>query len=410
MCSIKNGFIFLFAFVCSLNISSSSAFEYEDDSRSVSNISGDISWISNPALLGTEEFHWGFRLARINGSVANNALSLDRYKEYNGEYLTETDKQDILDEISGDSAHLNSLITLDALSFRWSNFGFYTRSYGGGRGGIDKTFVDILFFGNKLDETYSFLNTGSALAYTSVGLAYGRPAGSVNDWDISTGASLRFIIGLGAADVVESRGETKTAIDGIDGWTETTIRYSKSTGTGLAFDFGIWARNDPWEIQLSLNDFGSSVSFGEAEEKYVFYEFEDWTFENESEEDGHAYVSEDTTLALDSWSCPLPIRLNTLIGYHLDWGFVYLQWLQGLRTFGGGTTNPHISLGTEWRAREWLFPRLQFDIGGSEGISIAAGTGLRIGPTQIDLAITTFAFPPMNSKGIGVAFGLEIGR
>jgi len=409
MCSIKNGFIFLFAFVCSLNISSSSAFEYEDDSRSVSNISGDISWISNPALLGTEEFHWGFRLARIHGSVANNALSLDRYKEYNGEYLTETDKRDIIDAISGDSAKLASLVSIDALSFRWANFGFYTRGYGGGTGGLDKSFIDILFFGNDLNERYSFLNTGSALAYSSIGIALGRPSGTVYDWNVSLGGSLRFIIGLGAADVVESRGETETAIDGIDGWTETTIRYSKGTGTGLAFDFGFWARKDRWEIQLSLNDFGSSVSFGEAEEQYLFYEFEDWTFEDESEEDGHAYVSEDTTLALDSWSCPLPVRLNTLVGYHLNWGHVYLQWLQGLRTFGGGTTNPRISLGTEWRAREWFLPRLQFDVGGTEGISLAAGSGFRIGTAQIDLAITTFAFPPMNSRGIGAALGIGFG-
>ena len=160
---------------------------------------------------------------------------------------------------------------------------------------------------------------------------------------------------------------------------------------------------------MSLNDVGSTVTFDEAEEKYFFLEFEDWTFENESEENGHAYESEDTTITLDSWSCPLPIRLNTLVGYHLDWGHVYIQWMQGLRTFAGNSTTPRISIGTEWRAREWLLPRLQFDIGSPEGFSVATGTGFRIGPAEIDLAVTAFGFPPMNSKGIGAAFSVGFG-
>jgi hypothetical protein len=209
--------------------------------------------------------------------------------------------------------------------------------------------------------------------------------------------------------VVESRGETTTGITGIDGWTETRIRRSEGTGSSVAFDFGIWAVRDRWELQLALNDLGPAVSWDEAEEQYLLLEFEDWTFEAETEEEGHAYAEEDTTVSIRTWTVPLPIRLRTMTAYHTEWGYVYLHWRQGLRTVAGITTTPRLALGTEWQAQPWLEPRLQLEIGSPDGLSLAVGLGIAPAFFHLDLAITRFRFPPMNSKGLGFSLGLGVG-
>ena len=371
---------------------------------------GEKPWVYNPAVLGTrEDGIWSFDIMRANASIRNNAFDLDLYEEYNGEFLTDEDKEKILDRMSSGQAKVTADVASEALSFRRRTVGFSVRTFVGGHGGLDKDFADLLLYGNELDRTYRFLNSGSALAYTSFGLSYGRPAGMLARWNVSLGGAIRYVVGLAGAEVVESRGETVTDITGINGWTETLIRRSEGTGSSVAFDFGIWALKERWELGLALNDLGPAVSWDDAEEKYLFLEFEDWTFQDETEEDGHAYTEEDTTISIRTWTMPLPTRLRTMAAYHTDWGHVHFVWMQGLRSVAGISTTPRVLLGTEWNAQPWLKPRVQLEIGSPEGLSIATGLGIAPSIFHLDLAITNFRFPPMKSKGLGFSLGLGFG-
>lgn len=374
-------------------------------------IVGEVPWVYNPAVLGTrEDGTWSFDLVRANASIGNNAFDLDLYEEYNGAFLTDEDKQKILDRMSGDQAKLAAQIAAEALSFRRGAVGFCVRSFGGGDGGLDQDFADLILYGNELDRTYKFLNSGSVLAYTSFGLSHGRPAGMLAEWDVSLGGSIRYVLGLGGAEVMESRGETVTEITGVNGWSETLIRRSEGTGSSVAFDFGAWAVRDRWELQLAINDIGPGIGWADGEERYHFLEFEDWTFEDETDdsldENEHAYDEIDSTTAISAWKTPLPLRLRTMAAYHTDWGHVHLLWLQGLRSVAGITTTPRIAVGTEWLARPWLKPRFQLEIGSPEGLSMATGLGIAPAFFYLDLAITNFRFPPMKSKGLGFSLGL----
>jgi hypothetical protein len=382
----------------------------ELSSTPAATVLGESPWAYNPAILGArEDGIWSFDLVRASASVRNNTFDLDLYEEYNGAFLTDEDKQKILDRMSGGQSKVTADVASEALSFRRGNVGFSVRSFAGGHGGLDKDFADLVFYGNELDRTYQFFNEGSILAYTSFGLSYGRPAGMLADWDVSLGAAIRYVVGLGAAEVVESRGETVTEITGIDGWTETLIRRSEGTGSSVAFDFGVWALRERWELGLALNNLGPAVSWDDAEEQYFFLEFENWTFQDETEEDGHAYTKEDTTISIRAWTMPLPTRLRTMAAYHTDWGHVHLLWLQGLRSVAGITTTPRVLIGTEWNAQTWLKPRLQLEIGSPEGFSIASGLGIAPSFFRLDLAVTNFRFPPMKSKGLGFSLGLGFG-
>ncbi len=382
----------------------------EETSYPAETVTGGATWIHNPALLGSDtDGLWSLQVIGAKASLSNNLLNLDLYEKYNGRFLSEEDKEDILDRIPGDQAKLAVHAGAEALSFRYGSFGFQTRSFAGANGAMDKDFVDLLFFGNELDRRYELLNSGSGLAYTSFGPSYGRRAGELVDWNVSLGGTVRYVIAWMGGQVVESRGETVTRVDGISGWGETVVRYSEGTGSGLALDLGMWAMKENWELQLSLIDLGPSISWSKGKEKWFTFEFKDWTFEEETEQDGHAYTKEDSTVEIASWTSPLPTRMRTLVAYHTDWGQIHLLWLQGLRTRAGVTRTPRFQAGTEWRAQPWLRPKFALQIGSPEGMGIAFGLGLDVGVFHGDFSILGFRVPPSRSKSLGFGFNLAFG-
>jgi hypothetical protein len=330
-------------------------------------------------------------------------LNLSLYNKYNGEFLSTEDKEDILDAIGGDSVEGSTAGRFDAPAVRVGSIGFGTRTFAGASMKLDKDFVDLVFFGNELNRRYKLLNSGTALAYTSFGVSYGRAVAQPRGWLVLGGVSLKYVAGWAAAKVVESRGNVLTESSGVSGWGESRIRESDGTGRGLALDLGAWAANARWECGAVLRELGPALRWpGGTEESYSF-EIDGWTLEGEDS----LYSEEKHTRDVGRWFSPLPTSLEAAGAYHTSWGVVSLQWIQGLRETAGMTTTPRVQTAVSWEATRWLRPWLGLEMGAPEGLSLPLGTELWVSPVRFDVALTGCRVPPSHGKALG--FVLSIG-
>ncbi len=374
-------------------------------------VNGGRPWLANPAILGNRDYRrWELEIVGATAVVANNALSLSLYRRYNGEFLTREDKDDILRTIPGATLEGTGIAQLSAMGVKLGSLAFVSKTFAGAAVELDKDFLDIVFFGNELDRRYHLFNAGSSLAYSSFGLAYGRMVALVGGWSIMGGGSLRYVVGLEAMRVVESRGEALTDTSGISGGGESLVRYSEGLGNGVAADLGAWASRGMWEIGVTVHDVGPAIRWHEGKEESYTFEIRGWTLEDELEEDAdeNLYSEEKHSRDMGHWSTPLPISLEIMGAYHRDWGNISLRWTQGLRETAGATTSPRVQIAASWNPTAWIQPRLGLEVGAPEGLSVPFGIGLCAGPVRINTALTGCRLPASDSKALGFGFAVGV--
>ncbi len=367
---------------------------------------GACAWLANPAVLAAGSEHvWELQLLAISGTVANDAVNLSLYREYNGEFLTAEDKGDILDAVPGSTVEGTASGWLDILGARLGRYALTTRTYAGAALELDRDFLDLLFFGNELNRRYQLINAGSSLAYSSFGISYARPAGEVTGWYVSAGAAIRYVVGWEAAEVVESRGQVVTEPSGVSGWGESRVRSSEGRGRGVAFDMGGWAAKRNWEVAASLRELGPAIRWQSGREETYSFEIDGWTFE----QGDTLYNEEKHTRDIGQWFSPLPTCLEIMVAHHRDWGSVSLRWNQGLREIAGMTTTPRVVVVGSWISTPWIRPWLGLELGSPEGFSLPFGLALQLGPVGLNAALTGCRLPPMSSKALGLALSISAG-
>ena len=88
---------------------------------------------------------------------------------------------------------------------------------------------------------------------------------------------------------------------------------------------------------------------------------------------------------------------------------VTADYEQGLKRGAVITTQPRVTVGTEWSGLSWLPLRLGFIMGGRVGFGTAFGFGFRPGGFVLDFAILSRGFAlPNETKGLMAAFELGI--
>ncbi len=363
------------------------------------------AWAANPSLLAAAR---GWEAWLLMGDVAlrNNTITPTLYETYNGAFLDEVAKRDILGCIPGDGVRGAFVAEGIGPSVRVGDVAVTTACYVGADLQVDKDLLDLAFFGNTLDRRYELANEGGVLACASVGIAHGRTIGPVVGWEVSVGAGARGVIGLGAAKVMRSEASVFTEVGGITASGTTVVRRSTAGRAPLtvALDLGGGARRGPWEIELALRDLGPSLSWAGAEERILGFEAVGWTAElGES-----AYTTTDTTVSVSRWSTPLPTRLRGLARRCFRWGELSLSLDQGLRRWAGVTTRPRLGLATAWEARSWCTTWVRGGFGSPEGFGLSAGAAVTPAWGRFFLEVTGLRIPPSRSKALGLRFGLGV--
>jgi len=174
----------------------------------------------------------------VRAGAGNNAFSMDDYSLYNGKFITEGDKQEILGSVP------ESGLSTRAQAYAGAGAALQGRFYvaGGGRAGENSTIpddiLDLALYGNEVGRTYCMDGaSGEAMAVADLSLAYSMPL-SLRGREFFAGARVHYLKGLAYGGVVSAGGSLYTGEESLTGEGEMVVRTAEG-GSGYSLDLGL---------------------------------------------------------------------------------------------------------------------------------------------------------------------------
>ncbi len=373
----------------------------------------------NPANLGLHRTpNFSIHFASFGAGVYNNAFSKSDYDLYNGAYLTAGRKTEILSRLPADGWRFNFAGETDLLGFSYRHCAVAVGLDFASDARLARDFLDLILNGNRLNRRYNFSGTGgSGLALLSVGFSYGRslraPFLKNQLKKFSAGGTIKYVRGLASAEVINAAGSMITKLEGIFGDARATVRRATG-GNGLALDFGAAAMvNERLSLGLSLRHALGFINWSRDAKEYRYGVAADsltaveWASAGADSVIRHHAKTRDLAAGFTQ---RLPAVIH--IGAAYNQGRVLLsgELVQGLENRLSASTTPELRLGAEGHLLKYLLPRIGLSLGGKRRASSAIGLGLAVGSFQTDVAVGTWGgILPLQSKGLGFAFGMRIG-
>ncbi len=302
----------------------------------------------NPALYGLRgESRVDF--LSVRAGAGNNAFSMGDYSLYNGGFLTDADKADILGSVPGSG--------LATRAYAWVGMGAVLGGRlsvaCGGRAGQNSTMprdlLDLALHGNQVGRTYCMDGaSGEAVAVGDVSLAYSMPVGLAGR-TLFAGARLHYLKGLAYGGVVRAAGCLRTDEQSLSGEGEMVLR-SALGGSGYALDIGLCQRiySDIIISAYMLNVASALEWTEECREEVNGIIADNVSFGSDDldslVEDYHE------TRDLEKFSTSLAPVLGLGLEKNTRWAYVSVLYTQGLRRGAFTTGKPRVAVSAAWQS------------------------------------------------------------
>lgn len=368
----------------------------------------------NPANLGLSE-HRSFtiNLFNVGCGLRNNSFSLSDYNKYTGKFLTDSDKEDILNSVPAQGLSLDVLAEVSALNFSVGNFAATYKGYAASKVNFDRDPLELFFYGNAVTREVSLNNTFSeGYGIGDAALSYGRAIDTWEGGEFAVGGSAHYLRGIAYQKIIQSEGGVITTDTGFVGGGSMTMRTALG-GSGMAFDAGLSVRfNQSWYFSaVWQNMYSKLVWNNETEEMFFTFNMEPITIEAASDStlSDSLVTSDDTTYSVESFPSDLPSMVNLGLAKQFRKLTLALEWSQALATRPGQGINPRIAAGVEYRPLKYFPFRAGMSLGGNRGSLYSFGLGMHFGPFNFDLAMANSGSPiPTNTKGAQLAVGMGL--
>ncbi len=363
-----------------------------------------VGW--NPANLALEDGpHISFRLPAIGIRATSNFIDRSQYDRYNGSFLTEKDKNDIIEGISGNTVDFDAESEFKFLGFSYGPYAVLISAIAASNIDISKDVLDLLLFGNELNRVYSFSDTiFGAWTAVSVSVSAAKSFNVPQFGRLSVGATAKYLRGLGWVDTPRSSGSIVTNEGDVDLEGDIITRRS-SGGTGFAFDLGLSSSlAGGWTAGISLVNLVGRINWDKDNEEKRSEYIGVLTVGEESEQ-----AESDTVVSIGSFRSRYPpfLRLGVARNFRKDL-LVAADYHQGFGDVAGSLETLRASLGLEYMPIDWLKLRTGFAVGGFGGTSISAGMGIGYGGFEINIA-TGGVMALLPAWGKKFAFSADIG-
>ncbi len=362
----------------------------------------------NPAILGLQGHSpLQVQLLGFGINVSNNSFTLDDYNKYTGATLSASDKTYILAQIPEEGLNLKANAEASALSIGLGQFVFSVSGVGAVDANLSKDIVELMLNGNTFAD--SVVVTGSysdGIAYAQLGLSYGRLLYEAGSRQLSVGATVKYIRGIGVEEILKLEGLASTQSFGFQGNGEIIARTATG-GSGFGLDLGAALKlNHDYTIGARLENILGSISWNKnTEEHGASFSFDTMTVSNSSD----VAVTNDYSKNIPAFSTSLPVVTNLGVANtsgKLRWG---LDWEQGFNRTAESSTKPRLSIGLEWLQLGMIPLRLGYAFGGGRGTSFSVGSGVNFNPFYLDLAaVTGTGFSVYSAKGLKLALSTGI--
>ena len=358
----------------------------------------------NPANLGFKSHRQsGIELVGVGANINNNSFSLDDYNKYNGAYLTDNDKSDILDKIPNEGLKLSVEAEASAIGISFGSMAITSSGVAIADINMNKDLMNLILNGNTYADTINITGSFSeGFAYASVGFSYGTALYQSGSRQFSVGSTVKYLKGIGIEKVVKLEGMAATYATGFAGQGEAIIQTARG-GSGYAVDFGAaFKLSEKYTVGAAIKNFYSSMTWNkDTEEHGYLFNFDTMTVDNM----GDDYItSDDYSISIPEFETTIPSYLN--ISFAKTSGDILwaLEWEQGFSSKTGVSTESRFAGGVEWNLISFMPLRAGYATGGNKNSSFSIGSGFHLPVFYIDYAIVTGnSFSGGSSKGANFA-------
>lgn len=368
----------------------------------------------NPANLGfTDGNRYSIGIFGAGAGLKNNSFTLADYNKYNGQFLTEGDKDNILGSIPSDGLRLDAIAEASALNFSVGRFALASKGYGVSSMNIDRDPLELIFYGNAVVDEISLDNSsGEGYGIADIAASYGHPLMQWENGEFAVGGSFHYLRGFIYQKIVDSQGSISTTDTGFVGDAHMSV-LSAEGGSGYAVDLGLAVRFDrTWHFSAAWqNAYSRLVWDKETEMKIYTFNMEPVTASDiaDSAASDSLITSSDTTLAADPFSSDLPSTMRLGLAKEFKKFLFSFDWEQALEARPGTGVNPRLAGGLEYKPLKFLPLRAGMSTGGRQGSLYSFGFGLHFGPYHFDIAVANSGSPlPTHTKGARLALGMGL--
>ncbi|OPZ73065.1 MAG: hypothetical protein BWY83_00307 [bacterium ADurb.Bin478] len=274
----------------------------------------DQSVPGNPAQLALRgEQRWKLSLMQIGGLAANDALRKDHYDRYNGAFLNEAAKKDLLNAIPAAGMDFYGCVEAQPLALQYGSFAFSTQLTAAVNGRLAKETCELLLHGNELDRVFRFKPlAGDALVVSSYALSFGRslPCPRSGVQHLGAGISVKYLRGHVLEQIKDIDVETVTLYTSLAAKGSARWRRAQG-GDGLGIDVGFTATFlQHWRAGLVVeNAFGQITWNRTPEAGHAEFSVVSSTVERIVSDDldfDEVVLTQDTTRAIAAFTEQLP--------------------------------------------------------------------------------------------------------
>jgi hypothetical protein len=411
--------IVILLFIGSLNAYTNAASMALADSYSL-RAKGIETGYWNPAnLYDSQETGYELYLLNAGISLASNFLSVSLYNEINGDSLTISKRKNILNKFDK-SLQINANMKYSLLGYSFNQHSISIGLTINALGKLSKQYLDLLLLGNtetyNHNYTFSKKNNGfHALSYAD--MTYASSSKTLNDiipsldyvqWlpDIKIGYSFSAILGISEADITKYDSHFSTNDStGIHLDQEIKGRYGLG-GYGMKLKFGMKSQvYDNLQVGITFDNLIGFVKWVGKTETVEFNVSTDSVFIADLSD--NFITQNDTTYSIGSFETTLPTIFHFGTLYKYNKASFSLDWNQN---FGPGifySTEPEVSLGSQYYVLPYLPLRLGFAFGNNDrNYKFTYGLGYEIDRFSLDIGFESVSqiFPNSDSKNI--SFGI----
>jgi len=368
------------------------------------------SW--NPANLALDDNPtFDFNLVGIGLHIGNSTFSKHFYDVYNGKYLNNSDKEDILSRIPDSGFRLLSKEHLQVLGFSVKSFALTITGQAASNVTLDKDYMKLALQGIDMNRRYDLSGThGEGMSYSSLAFS-GAHRFTVPYVDfLAVGVNLRYLFGIGYASVKTQKLEIYNSYNG-NASGKLSGKYA-IIGHGFGFDLGAATRWKGWNTGLAFSNLLASIKWtGEMHAHYDgFHTLTPLNVFSLSQVDQDSAVHVDTTETdLQPFSTRLPLEMR--VGVSRTWHkFLFAaDYHQGFSNHAGVSPQPYLAVAGEWHGLGFLPLRFGLGLGGYYGISPAMGFGLHVGFFKFDIGwMFRGGLLPAYAKGIDLGLNMNL--
>ncbi len=333
----------------------------------------------NPAHLALPDGpSWSIGLVGAQAAIGNDAFSLSDYQSYNGAYLDQGAKDEILGAIGPEGMALHAAASGALPGIHIGPFAAFSTTMLHSSATLSRTWAELVLDGVQLDEAIDLGTTAGVLdAWSELGVAHGRRIGP-----LAFGASIKWLQGHYHVESEAAGDLSPTVEDGVItslGATGSLRATTAEGGSGWGVDVGLALLLGRTTLSAAASNFAGSIHWDQNPRLTGLVYDEELELGEEPPE------PQEIDETIDPFDAALPQVWRAGLAHPVSDRLLAVA--AASRVGSGADAVDDFGAGLELRPFSWFGLRFGSGHSSVDGVRFTGGIGFSPGPIALDFGV-----------------------